>query len=78
MVNFNPIDEDYIVSWHSDLENTKESKLPVCDKHYRKIKDNMPVGEELENLWNYPLIWEKGKTHRKHSRFGFVDSDAVH
>jgi len=34
MVNFNPIDLDYIVSWQSDLENTKERILPVCDKRY--------------------------------------------
>jgi len=54
-VNFNPIDKDYIVSWKSDLEYTKESILPVCDKPYYKIKENMPLGEELENLWNYPL-----------------------
>jgi len=29
--------------------------LPVCDKHYHKIKENMPLGEELEKLLNYPL-----------------------
>jgi len=34
-----------------------ESKLPVCDKPYHKIKENMPLGEELEKLWNYPLVW---------------------
>ena len=51
MVNFNPID-----NWQSDLENTKESILPVCDKPYHKIKENMPLGEELEHLeWNYPF-----------------------
>ena len=55
MVNFNPIDKDYIVSWQSDQENTKEIILPVCDKPYHKIKENMPLGEKLENLWNYPL-----------------------
>jgi len=55
MVNFNPIDKDYIVNWQSDLENTKESILPVCDKPYHKIKENMPLGEEHENLWNYPF-----------------------
>jgi len=33
----------------------KESILPVCDKPYHKIKENMPPGVELENLWNYPL-----------------------
>jgi len=27
MVNFNPIDKDYIVRWQSDLENTKERLL---------------------------------------------------
>jgi len=54
MVIFNPIDADYIVSWQSDLENTKESIFPVCDKSYHKIKQNMPLGEELEKLWNYP------------------------
>jgi len=35
--------------------NTKETILPVCDKAYHKIKENMPLGEELEILWNYPL-----------------------
>jgi len=55
MVNFNPIDYDYIVRWQSDLENTKESILPVCDKPYHKIKENVPLGEELEILWNYPF-----------------------
>ena len=55
MVNFNPIDQDYIVSGQSDLEITKESILPVCDKPFHKIKENMPLGEELKHLWNYPL-----------------------
>jgi len=31
--------------------------LPVCDKPYHKIKENMPLGEELEHLWNYPLTY---------------------
>jgi len=47
MVNFNPIDKDYIVSSQSDLENTKESILPVCNKPYHKIKENMPLGWSL-------------------------------
>jgi len=58
MVIFNPIDKDYIVSWQSDLENlehTKESILPVCDKPNHKIKENMPLGEELETMLNYSL-----------------------
>jgi len=42
MVNFNPIDKDYIVRWHSGVENTKESMPHVCDKHYYKIKENIP------------------------------------
>ena len=50
MINFNPPDKAYIVSWQSDLENTKESILPVCDKPYHKIKENMPLGEELKNV----------------------------
>ena len=54
MGNVNPVDKDNIVRWQSDLENTKESILPV-DKPYHKIKENMPHGEELENVWNYPL-----------------------
>jgi len=41
------------LSAESDLENKKESILPVCDKPYHKIKDNMPLGEELERMWNY-------------------------
>jgi len=40
----------------SDLENTKECILPVYDKPYHKFKENMPHGEEHENLWNYPLF----------------------
>jgi len=55
MINFNSINYDYTVSQQSDLENLKECILPVCDKPYHKIKENMPLGKELENLWNYPL-----------------------
>jgi len=61
MVNFNPLDKDYIVRWQYVLENTKASILPVCDKPYHKIKANIPQGEELENVWNYPLkmgLWK--------------------
>jgi len=49
LVNFNSIDKDDIVSWQSDLENTKESILPVCDNPYHKIKENMPHGRSLKN-----------------------------
>jgi len=51
MVNFNPIDKNYIVRWQSDLENTKESILPVCDKPYHKIKALLPLwGGSLKNV----------------------------
>ena len=36
----------------------------VCDKPFHKIKENMPLGEELENLWNYPLA-KYETSHRK-------------
>ena len=52
---FYQIDLDYIVSWQPELENTKENIISVCDKPYHKIKENMPLGEELKRLWNYPL-----------------------
>jgi len=35
---------------HSDLDNTKESILPVCDKLLHNIKENLPHWEELENI----------------------------
>ena len=57
MVNFNPIDRDYIVSWQSDLENTKESIFPVCDKPYHKITENMLLVEECENL-ELSIAWK--------------------
>ena len=44
MVNFNPMDYGYIVRWQSDLENTKESILPVCDYLY-----NMNNG--FQQMW---------------------------
>jgi len=30
--------------------------LPVYDKPYHKIKENMPHGKEHEILWNHPLL----------------------
>jgi len=36
------------------IENITESILSDCDKPYHKIKENIPHGKELENLWNYP------------------------
>ena len=55
MVNFYPIDKDYIVKWQSDLEYTKEGIVTVCDKPCHKIKENLPHWEELEKLWNCAL-----------------------
>jgi len=52
----NPIDLGYIVRWQVDPVNTKESLLPVCDKPYHKIKDNLPHLEEDANIWNYLLF----------------------
>ena len=43
----------YIVRWHSDLVNTKESLLPVCDKPY--YKGILQKGKEIEKLRNYAL-----------------------
>jgi len=36
LFNFIPLDKVYIVKWQSNLVNTKESLLPVCDKPYHK------------------------------------------
>ena len=41
----------------SDLVNTKESILPVCDKPYHTVKENLPQWVELEHLWNYALLF---------------------
>jgi len=51
MVNFIPIDLDYIVSCQYNLENTKESIFPVCDKYFHKIKENIPHEEELQKCY---------------------------
>ena len=71
IVNSNQIDLDYIVSWQSELENTKESILSVCDKPYQNIKENMPLGEELKHLWNYPLrsVNDMAASHLKEANF---------
>jgi len=50
-------------------KNTKESILSDCDKPYHKIKENMPLGEELENLWNYPFHPKNSCISRVKSRF---------
>jgi len=53
MINFNPIDR---IILSGDLENTKESILPVCDINpLHKIKENLPHWEELEKLPNGAL-----------------------
>ena len=50
MVNFIPRDYDYIVRWESDLENTKESILADCDKHYYTNKVILQKWEELAKI----------------------------
>ena len=45
----------YIVRLHSDLVNTKESVLLVCDKHYHINKGNIQKGGEIKVLRNYAL-----------------------
>jgi len=45
MVNFNTIDLVYIAMWQSDLENTKESILSVCDKPRKSTA--------LGGAWNF-------------------------
>jgi len=44
---------EYRVAQHY-LENGSNHIFPVCDKPYHKIKENTPLGEELEYFWNYP------------------------
>ena len=56
MVKINPMSEAYIVMWQADIDNTKERLLPVCEKAYHNIKENLPHLEELANRWNYTLL----------------------
>ena len=46
MVNFNPVDKDYIVSWQSDLENTKERPL------HKPLQDQSK-SIALGGVWNF-------------------------
>ena len=56
MVNLNPIDYDYIVRWQSDLENAKESILPVCDKPYQK---DQRTSTALGGAWKFVKTMQK-------------------
>ena len=51
MVNFNPIDSDYVVSWQSDLENTKKAYFLFVINPFTSL----PHREELENMRNSAL-----------------------
>jgi len=53
MVNSNPIDLDYIVSWQSDLENTKERPLHKPSQDQSKST----ALAEFEILRNGALAW---------------------
>jgi len=55
MVNFNLMDQVMIVGWQSDLVNTKESVLPVCDKPFYMNKRKVQKGDEIEALRNCAL-----------------------
>jgi len=44
-----------IVRWQSDLVDTKQSVLPVCDKTYHMNKGILQKGDEIENLPNKAL-----------------------
>ena len=43
------------VRWKSDLVNTKESVLPVCDIPYQMNKGKVQKGEEIKVLRNCAL-----------------------
>jgi len=55
MVIFNTMELGYIVGWQSDLVNTKESIIPVCDKPYHTNKIILQKWEAIEKLRNYAL-----------------------
>ena len=45
----------YIIKWQSDLANTKESVLPVCDKLYHTNNGIQQKWEVIKILRNYAL-----------------------
>jgi len=53
MVNFNPIDYDYIVRWQSDLEDTKEIPLHKPSQDWSK-------STALGGVWNFAEILRNG------------------
>ena len=58
MVNFNPMDNNrrVMIVRFTDLVNTKESILPVCDNPYHTNKGNVQKGEEIGVLRNCSFI----------------------
>ena len=48
MVNFNLMDDGYIVRSQSGLESTKESVLPVCDNPGHTVKGILQKLGEIE------------------------------
>jgi len=58
MVNFNPVDWGYIVRWQSDLINTIESVLPVCDKPYHMNNGFQQIWAEIKKMWNHTLLYD--------------------
>ena len=54
IVKFNPIEQGYMYV-KTDLVNTKESVLPVCDQPIHTNEINEQKEEEIESLRNYAL-----------------------
>jgi len=64
MVNFNPIDKDYIVRWQSDLENTKERPLHKPSQDQSKFAALGGVLDFAERCIDRPSsnnVYDKGQ-----------------
>ena len=49
------MDKVYIVRWQSDLINTNENVLTICDKPYQTNNWIQQKWEDIVNLRNYAL-----------------------
>ena len=63
-----------IVRLKSDLVNTKETALLVCDKSYHTKKRKVQKGEEIEALRNCALFIVFEQITFKHSKVVLTDS----
>jgi len=59
MVHFNPMYYMYvdIVRWQSDLVNTSEIVLPVCDEPYHTNNGIQQEWEEIQSLRYYAVSY---------------------